>query len=556
MTDDLRPEEKSTPELPVPTDPDETESAVAQRHTRSFWFGLALTTIGTVLHLPMYLQAREMHYHMAGMAMDGNMIAGMVLIVVGLALTTYGLVPTGSNPDRVARLRVRALDEVGVSKVHVMLLLVMAAAITIDVMKPTTLSFVAPGVAAEYGLKSAANPDGGLPVALLPLAGITGTVLGSFLWGWLGDRIGRKAAMLLAGVSFVATSVCGSMPTFELNLLMCFLMGLGAGGMLPIAFTLLAETIPARHRGWLMVLIGGDIAGAYVITSWLSSTIGETYSWRMMWLIGLPTGLLLILLTRWIPESPRFLLAQGRDREAIEVLHKYGASVTEIPESELVVEDRVTARYDQLLRPPFFGITGVLVMVGLGVGFVVYGFQLWLPSNLRDLGFSGVSADQVLRDSALIGFPLNFVVAYCYHRSSKWTMITLSALVSVSLFAFVIVGDSVADHRTLLYALLIPPIWGSSSVVAVLVAYSAEVYPTRIRSRGSGLASAMSKAGGIVVIALVVLAVTTPSIAVTALVSAIPMTIATVAAVFYLIETRGRSLEDVTADEFRTAVAP
>lgn len=50
---------------------------------------------------------------------------------------------------------------------------------------------------------------------------------------------------------------------------------LGAGGMLPIAFTLISETVPAVHRGWLMVLIGGCGAGlAFTITSWLASTIG------------------------------------------------------------------------------------------------------------------------------------------------------------------------------------------------------------------------------------------------------------------------------------------
>ena len=52
-----------------------------------------------------------------------------------------------------------------------------------------------------------------------------------------------------------------------------FLMGLGVGGMLPVAYALLAETIPARHRGWLMVLVGADVAGAYVLTSWLAAAL-------------------------------------------------------------------------------------------------------------------------------------------------------------------------------------------------------------------------------------------------------------------------------------------
>src|SRR3546814_7869293 len=56
---------------------------------------------------------------------------------------------------------------------------------------------------------------------------------------------------------FSGTAICGAMPTFEWNLVMCFLMGASAGGMLPIAFTLMAETVPAAHRGWLLVALGG-----------------------------------------------------------------------------------------------------------------------------------------------------------------------------------------------------------------------------------------------------------------------------------------------------------
>ena len=130
---------------------------------------------------------------------------------------------------------------------HLALLAVMAVAVTIDVMKPTTLAFVVPGMAEEYGLKSPLNPQGQVPVALFPLCALVGMVLGSAGWGWLGDRIGRRASILLAGVMFIATSVCGAMPAFGWNLLMCFLMGAAVGGMLPIAFALLAETIPARH---------------------------------------------------------------------------------------------------------------------------------------------------------------------------------------------------------------------------------------------------------------------------------------------------------------------
>ena len=144
------------------------------------------------------------------------MFAGMALVLTGLASALYGLTPP-SLPDAAPRarsIRVRALDDAPIRAAHVGLLVVNAIAVTIDVMKPTSLSFVLPGMAREYGLLSPVNPTGRVPAALLPLSGITGTVLGSFM---------------------------------------------------------VAESIPARHRGWLMVLIGGDVAGAYIISSTLGT---------------------------------------------------------------------------------------------------------------------------------------------------------------------------------------------------------------------------------------------------------------------------------------------
>ncbi|MBI4261431.1 MAG: MFS transporter [Actinobacteria bacterium] len=530
---------------------------VTYHHPLAFWVGIASVSAGVLLHLPVFIGARDMGYRLVDMPVDGTMTAGMLLIVAGLASTAYGLFPRLSEVSRshVARIRVRALDDAPIRSTHVGLLLVMAAAITIDVMKPTTLAFVVPGMAREYGLRSPVNPAGSIPVAILPLAGITGTVIGSFLWGYLGDRIGRRASILLAGVIFVATAICGSMPGFWWNVLMCFVMGLGAGGMLPITFTLMAETIPARHRGWIMVLIGGDVAGAYIITSWLASWLSPTFGWRILWLLGLPTGLVLILLNRWIPESPRFLLARGRDPEARAVMERYGATVIEEDRSELAVEEGVQSRWAQLFARPFLGVSAVVALLGLGVGLVSFGFQLWIPSNLQRLGFTEVTADRMLRDAALIGFPANFLVAWAYgFWSSRGTMILLATMTAAALFGFAVAGDSVATNRVLLHALLVVPIWGISSVVAVLSAYSSEVYPTLIRSRGTGLAAGISKFGGVVIIALVVASVAPPSIVGTALIGGVPMLLAAVAVLVFGVETRRRRLEEITAEEMGATV--
>lgn len=530
-----------------------TLGGVAFGHAGAFWFGVIAVTGGVLLHLPMYLMGRSDGYRLAGMPMDLSMQLGMASILMGLAATLYGLFPrTGNMTAAIAsRIRVSALDAAPLTRAHAGLIFTMMLAVTIDVMKPTALAFVLPGMTAEYGLKGPLNPTGTIPVAFVPLSGIVGTVLGSFLWGWLGDRIGRRASILYAGIGFIGTSVCGAMPHFYWNLVMCFVMGLAVGGMLPICYALLAETIPARHRSWLMILVGADIAGAYILTSWLAVALVPEYSWRILWLIGLPTGLLFILLNRWMPESPRFLLASGRDAEARAVMQRFGAVVVESPASEpdadVDVESRVQSRWSQLASSEYLGLTAVVGILALGSGLVLFGFNLWIPSNLRRLGYT--DADAILRNSAIMGFPLTFVVAWMYgFWSSKKTIIAISSLTAAALFGFVAAGDAIVQNRGLLYALLVVPIWGISSVVAVLSVYSAEIYPTRIRSRGTGFAAGASKAGGVAIIALVVLGIAAPSIATVALIGAIPMTLAVVLVAVFGVETRQRRLEDISAE--------
>jgi len=535
----------------VPTGP--APRARAFERPLAFWLGAACCTTGVLLHLPMYIGARDMGYHLKGMTPDAPMIIGMVLIGIGLIAALYGVLPAGGAAVRrsVGRVRVRALDDAPIRRQHVALLVVMAVAVTIDVMKPTALGFVVPGFAKEYGLKAPGNPHGHPAAAWLPLCGITGTVLGSWLWGSFADWAGRRASIMYAGLLFVTTSICGAMPGFTWNLLMCFLMGIGAGGMLPITFTLMAETIPARQRGWLMVLIGGDIAGAYIITSWLAARLVPHYSWRVLWLIGIPTGLLLLLLNRWIPESPRYLIARGRRAEAEAIMARYGAR--EVPDGDgdapAPVAAPARAGYATLLRRPFTGPTASVTVLGLGVGLITYGFQLWVPTNLQRIGFSAVNSAYVVRNAAIIGLPLTVLMAWMYDRlGSRRSIAIVSAATAVTMAGFVFAGDSLAHHRTALSLLLIVPLSAVSTVVAMVAAYASEVYPTRIRARGTGLAAGMTKAGGVLILAVVVGAPTVPGIRTTALIGALPLAVAALCFLTVGPETKRRPLEEIARD--------
>jgi MFS transporter, putative metabolite:H+ symporter len=528
-------------------------SGVSYQHPVAFWIGFVLTTTGTLMQLPMYFMAHDMHYDLSEMSISGEMLIGMAVMAVGMALTVYSLFPRSrpAGPE-LSGVSIAPLDDAKVRPAHLALLLVMAIAIVVDGMKPAALGFVVVGAEEEYGLRGPQHPGAdALPVGLYPLSGIVGTMVGSFLWGWLGDRIGRRASILLAAMLFIVSSMCGAMPRYWMNLISCFIMGLGAGGMIPIVFSLLAETVPRRHRGWMMLLIGSNVATAYAVVSWLASTLAspDNFGWRMLWLVSLPTGVLLVALNHWIPESPRFLLEQGRDEEARAVMRRYGAVPVERPPDPSGKREH-GQRSGDLFRRPFLGLTAGIVLLALSIGGTQYGFQQWMPSNLERLGLSSVDASSVLRNTAVIGLPLTLPVALLYHRwSSKKTALLLSGIIGVALIGFVMLGGQAAANRPLLYVLLIVPVWGVGIMNAVLAAYTAEVYPTAIRARGSGVSAGATKAGGVLILALAVVAFAAPSIRMTAAVGAIPMMLAVVALAMFGPETRHKRLEQIRAGE-------
>ena len=213
-------------------------------HPVAFWLGCALITAGVFAHLPMFMMGEHTHWQMVGMPMTTEMWVGMGMIPVGLALAAYGLMPRlalmrqALHGDRHVHFHIA--DGVPLNREHWKLVIVLVIALAVDVMKPATLGFVMPGMSLEYAI---AKPT----ASLLALVALTGTTVGSVLWGRVADLFGRRAAILLGALMFIGTAICGAMPAFEWNLLMCFLMGASAGGLLPITFTLMAETVLMRN---------------------------------------------------------------------------------------------------------------------------------------------------------------------------------------------------------------------------------------------------------------------------------------------------------------------
>jgi putative MFS transporter len=514
---------------------DSTFSFTARRNLWAFWAGSMVVAAGVLLHIPMFWMGRHNGFNLAGMPMDAGMLWGMALIVIGCVGAGFGLVPARAAGEDTHEV-IAPPEDAPLARAHWQVMVVLAVALVIDVMKPASLGFVTPGMRDEYHVSKAV-------VALLPLSALVGTVLGSFIWGALADFYGRRASILLSSVMFVGTSICGAMPSLWWNVAMCLMMGAAAGGMLPIAYALLAEVMPTRHRGWSLVLVGGiGTVGGYYAASALSALLQPYFGWRIMWFLNLPTGLALIMLSPLIPESASFLRHMGRFEEARATLARFGAVLRlRSPEADVDAGDAheaaTTATHAGML-----GTTIALTLAALAWGLVNFGVLLWLPAALVAEGQSVGLASAIIARSTLIAAPTVLVTTWLYSRwSTKYALLTALGVMTLGL-----IGVLLREWGT--FAFLANPVMpvslllvGSSAAISILLPYAAENYPVRIRGRATGWVAGWSKLGGLVAQGLSVLALV-PALGLSAAIIALPALLAMVLIAAFGGETRGRDL--------------
>ncbi|MGO4391503.1 MFS transporter [Variovorax sp. M-6] len=519
-------------------------------HPLAFWTGCIAIIGGVLAHLPMFMMGRSTGYQMVGMEMDATMLTGMAMIPFGVLLAAYGLMPRIAGMRKSlhgdSHLQFHVADGVPLNREHWKLVLVLVVALAVDVLKPATLGFVMPGMTHEYEISRER-------AGVLALVALTGTTVGSVLWGRLADLFGRRSAILLSALMFIGTAICGAMPSFEWNLVMCFLMGASAGGLLPITFTLMAETVPAAHRGWLLVALGGiGTSAGYLLAAGSAALLVPEFSWRALWLLGLPTGLLIVFLGRYIPESPRFLSNAGLADEARAVLARFAgrqpSSTGAAAAAAVIAEEEVPAGgLAQLLRGGHARVTWGLAVCGVAWGLVNFGFLLWLPTNLGSMGMDASAASALLARSALLALPGIALVIWLYHRwSSIKALVLFIGLTAATLLVFFALGLAQVHSALAMVVTTALLLVSSSGVIAMLIPYAAEIYPVHLRGTGSGVIAASSKFGGILGAGFGVAGVFEHFTA-SALLIALPMAVAALMLVRSGIETRGRRLEDIQA---------
>jgi putative MFS transporter len=510
-----------------------TNSLSDRQAVWAFALGCAGVTAGVLMHIPMFLMGRSMHYMLAGMPMGWDMVGGMGLIIGGVLVAAWGLLPRNIAAQRAAgaQIVIAAPEDAQLSLAHWGLMTVLVVALVIDVMKPAALGFTVPGMISEYKVPKAT-------VSLVPFFALIGTVTGSVIWGVLADIYGRKATILLSAVMFVGTSICGAMPSLQWNIGMCFMMGAAAGGMLPVTYALLAEMMPTRHRGWSLVLVGGlGAVGGYFAASGFSALLQPIFGWRILWLLNLPTGLILVLLGRFIPESAKFLISRGRTVEAEAVMRRFGAVARKVDAEPQ--EPPVGLAHGALKGMHLYGKLTALSIAAIAWGLINFGLLLWLPADLVAKGYSVAVSSKLLAQSALIAFPTVFLCAFMYSKwSTKWSLVTMLGITLAGLVLVLQLELAGTGSPVLPVALLIV---GSNGILAILLPYTAESFPLRVRGRATGWVAACTKGGGVAAQALSITALV-PAMGIAAAMIMAPILAALGLVAWFGRETRGGDL--------------
>jgi MFS family permease len=210
------------------------------------------------------------------------------------------------------------LDRLPWGRFHTLVIVALGVTWILDGLEVTLAGSLA-GALKESPTLRFTNTD----IGLASSAYLAGAVLGAIFFGWLTDRLGRKKLFFITLTVYLTASAATA---FSWNLwsycLFRFFTGAGIGGEYTAINSTIQELIPARVRGWTDLVINGSFwvgaalgaAGSIVL---LDPTIfAPDLGWRIAFFIGAALGLVILVMRLWIPESPRWLMTNGRAREA------------------------------------------------------------------------------------------------------------------------------------------------------------------------------------------------------------------------------------------------
>lgn len=342
-------------------------------------------------------------------------------------------------------------------------------------------------------------------VGLLGTSSTVGVVIGLAVAGRLADIFGRRK-VVIAGVAFFSffTLFGALVPRLDWVVTMRFIAGLGEGAVFPIPYLMIAEIINPKRRGAAAGVMGALLIASYVLPSfvgaWAVEAFSPVWAWRVMFFLGGLPLVYLLALVFFLPESPRWLLKQGRCDEVRTMVERLEDEARVPHDMELQrsspigIEPTEATHYawTAIFQRPF--LTRSLVSWGVYAGALlmfyaplVYGPTILVEKGLR-LG-SALVFTGALMTTAGFGSLLQGFVADRFGRKTIILTYSLLAATGYVVLSF-LNAPPVVIGGTFLIAFF------GLGIFPMLKLYIAEQYPTGLRGTGTGLGEATARTLG------------------------------------------------------------
>lgn len=330
-----------------------------------------------------------------------------------------------------------------------------------DAMDVGMLSFVMVALQKDWGLSTQ-------EMGWIGSINSIGMAVGALVFGILSDKIGRKSVFIITLLLFsIGSGLTALTTTLAMFLVLRFLIGMGLGGELPVASTLVSESVEAHERGKIVVLLESFWAGGWLIAALISYFVIPKYGWEVAMILSAIPALYALYL-RWnLPDSPRFQKVEKRPS--------------------------VIGNIKSVWSGEYRKATIMLWILWFSVVFSYYGMFLWLPSVMVLKGFSLIKSFQYVLIMTLAQLPGYFTAAWFIERlGRKFVLVTYLIGTACSAYLF-----GVAESLTVLIVAGMLLSFFNLGAWGALYAYTPEQYPTVIRGTGAGMAAAFGRIGGI-----------------------------------------------------------
>ena len=412
-----------------------------------------------------------------------------------------GLSPTPSFPSEQAAAALLArMEQMPRSRWFVIARVVMGSATFFDAFNALSIAFVLPILVPLWHITA---PEVGIMIG----ASYVGQIVGALAFSWAAERYGRVPCAAAATAIYALMSLaCAGAWSFNILLLCRFIQGIGVGGEMPVAATYISELSRARGRGRFFLLYEMIFPIGLMVTGQVGAVLVPLMGWQIMFLIGGIPGLFIALMLLRLPESPRWLIGKGRLAEAEAVVMRLeaasgkagataqGARAPATLPSQVPIPPRSRGRFGELLSPAYRSRTLIAWILCASAYLVANSLNNWLPTLYTTVYY--LALPQALRAASMTNVAQVALVLLCamvIDRTGRkyWLMGAFgSGAVLLGLLAFGGTQDVswVIVLSTLSYGLI-------GSIAAVVYLYTPEIYPTRMRAIGTGVATSWLRIG-------------------------------------------------------------